>query len=124
MFQPGIPRSIGSKLGEVAVKAAQAVNYVGAGSTTRLSPQFQSSRVLFFRNCRVCNGRKVELLLHGNEHSSPGGTPHHRNGHRARLGRVAVQSYSLFHLNFSLITPVASIFKTGKNVGGLLDSNP
>ena len=67
--QPGISPEVRRKLGEAAVKAAKAVNYVGAGKThkhspTHISPQSLSTQysdillfVLLWRYGGVYNGR-------------------------------------------------------------------
>ena len=42
-----------------------------------------------FRYSRVHHGQESEVLFHGDEHKITGRTSCHRDGHRARLGRMA-----------------------------------
>ena len=60
-------------MGEAAVKAAQAINYVGAGTVEFL---YDVDGSFFF----------MEM------NTGCGGTPGHRNGHRARPGGMATES--------------------------------
>lgn len=64
-FQPGISPEVRRKLGEAAVRAAKAVNYVGAGEACKrtpsyISPQSLSTQYVDILSCRyggVYNGR-------------------------------------------------------------------
>jgi acetyl-CoA carboxylase biotin carboxylase subunit len=49
----------------------------------------QSRRVYRCRDDRVSGGQAPQLLLHGNEHPYPGGTPGDRDGDRHRSGQGA-----------------------------------
>ena len=46
---------------------------------------------LTFRNGGVHHGQTSEVLLHGDEHSSAGGTSSHRDDNQHRPGGVAAQ---------------------------------
>ncbi len=74
---PGMTEALRQQMGEAAIKAAQAINYEGAGTVEFLA------------------GRPGPVLLYGDEHSPAGRASGHRDDQRPGPGRVAAAGCQL-----------------------------